>query len=124
MLGVSVDSEYTHLTWQKMPRAEGGIGDVAFALISDQMHSISRNYGVLLEGSGIALRGLFLIDREGMIRQMLVDDLALGRKLDDGLQFHEEHGEVCPVDWRPSDPCIDAHPDRAKTFFRQWDKAA
>ncbi len=104
VLGVSVDSQYTHLAWQNLPRAEGGLDDVAFAMISDQTHSISRAYGVLLEDAGVALRGLFLIDREGMIRQMLVDDLALGRKLDDGLQFHEEHGEVCPVDWRPSDP--------------------
>ena len=69
VLGVSVDSQYTHLAWQNLPRAEGGIGDVAFAMISDQTHSISRNYGVLLEGSGVALRGLFLIDREGVTRE-------------------------------------------------------
>ena len=69
VLGVSVDSQYTHLAWQNLPRAEGGIGDVAFAMISDQTHSISRNYGVLLEGSGVALRGLFLIDREGVTQE-------------------------------------------------------
>ena len=130
VLGVSVDSQYTHLAWQNLPRAEGGIGDVAFAMISDQTHSISRNYGVLLEESGVALRGLFLIDREGVIRHMLVNDLPLGRNVDealrlvDALQFHEKHGEVCPANWRPGDPSIDAHPDRAKTFFRQWGKAA
>ncbi len=130
VLGVSVDSQYTHLAWQNMPRAEGGIGDVAFAMISDQTHSISRAYGVLLEDAGVALRGLFLIDREGVIRHMLVNDLALGRNVDealrlvDALQFHEKYGEVCPANWRPGDPSIDAHPDRAKTFFRQWGKAA
>ncbi len=130
VLGVSVDSQYTHLAWQNLPRAEGGIGDVALAMISDQTHSISRAYGVLLEDAGVALRGLFLIDREGVIRHMLVNDLALGRNVDealrllDALQFHEKHGEVCPVNWRPGDPSIDAHPDRAKTFFRQWGKAA
>ena len=130
VLGVSVDSRYTHLAWQNLPRAEGGLGDVAFAMISDQMHSISRAYGVLLEDAGVALRGLFLIDREGVIRHMLINDLPLGRNVDealrlvDALQFHEKHGEVCPVNWRPGDPSIDAHPDRAKTFFRQWGKAA
>ncbi len=98
VLGVSVDSQYTHLVWQNMPRAEGGIGDVAFAMISDQTHAISRAYGVLLEDAGVALRGLFLIDREGVIRHMLVDDLALGRNVDDGLQFHEKHGSPDP--WR------------------------
>lgn len=103
VLGVSVDSQYTHLAWQNMPRAEGGISDVAFAMISDQTHSISRNYGVLLAESGVALRGLFLIDREGVTRQMLVNDLWLGRNVEealrlvDALQFHEKHGEVCPA---------------------------
>lgn len=130
VLGVSVDSHYRYLAWQNMPRAEGGIGDVTFAMISDQMHSISRNYGVLLEESGVALPGLFLIDREGVIRHMLVNDLTLGRNVDealrrvDALQFHEKHGEVCPVKWPRGDPRFDAHPDRAKTFFRQWDEAA
>jgi len=130
VLGVSVDSQYTHLAWQNLPRAEGGIGDVALAMISDQTHSISRAYGVLLEDAGVALRGLFLIDREGVIRHMLVNDLALGRNVDealrlvDALQFHEKHGELCPVNWRPGDPSIDAHPERAKPFFRDWGKAA
>ncbi len=130
VLGVSVDSEFTHLAWQNMSRTEGGIGDIAFAMISDQTHAISRAYGVLQEDAGIALRGLFLIDREGVIRHMLVNDLPLGRNVDealrlvDALQFHEKHGEVCPANWRPGDPSIDAHPDRAKTFFRDWGKAA
>lgn len=99
-------------------------------MISDQTHSISRAYGVLLEDAGVALPGLFLIDREGVIRHMLINDLPLGRNVDealrlvDALQFHEKHGEVCPANWRPSDPSIDAHPDHAKTFFRQWGKAA
>ena len=130
VLGVSVDSQFTHLAWQNMPRNEGGVGEVAFAMISDQTHAISRAYDVLLEDAGIALRGLFLIDRDGVIRHMLVNDLPLGRNVDealrlvDALQFHEKHGEVCPANWRPGDPSIDAHPDRAKPFFREWGKAA
>ena len=113
-----------------MSRTEGGVGDVAFAMISDQTHAISKSYGVLLAEAGIALRGQFLIDREGVIRHMLINDLPLGRnvqealRLVDALQFHEKHGEVCPANWQPGEPSIDAHPDRAKTFFRQWAKAA
>ena len=129
VLGVSVDSQFTHLAWQNMP-PKGGVGEIAFAMISDQTHSISRAYGVLQEEAGVALRGLFLIDREGVIRHMPVNDLPLGRNVDeamrlvDALQFHEKHGEVCPAIWRPGDPSIDAHPDRATTFFRDWGKTA
>lgn len=124
LLGVSIDSHFTHLAWQNVPRAEGGLGDIAYPMISDQTHAISRSYGVLLEDKGVALRGLFLIDREGVIRHMLVNDLPLGRSVDealrmaDALRFFEENGEVCPANWRPGEPTIKPDPQKSKEYFR------
>jgi peroxiredoxin (alkyl hydroperoxide reductase subunit C) len=111
LLGVSVDSVYTHLAWKNTPVNQGGIGQVQFPLISDISKSISEDYGVLLE-DGVSLRGLFLIDKEGIVRHQLVNDLPLGRNVDealrviDALQFHETHGEVCPANWRPGDEAM------------------
>jgi peroxiredoxin 2/4 len=111
VLGVSVDSHFTHLAWKNTPRKEGGIGPIKYPLVSDLDKSISRKYGVLLEG-GVALRGLFLIDREGKVRHLLVNDLPLGRSVEealrvlDALQFHEEHGEVCPANWHQGDEAM------------------
>ena len=105
VIGVSIDSHFTHLAWKNTPVEAGGIGNVQFPMVSDLNKNISTAYGVLLNDS-IALRGLFLIDREGVIRHELVNDLPLGRNVDealrvlDALQFHEEHGEVCPANWR------------------------
>jgi peroxiredoxin (alkyl hydroperoxide reductase subunit C) len=104
VIGVSIDSHFTHLAWKNTPVEAGGIGNVRFPMVSDLNKNISTAYGVLLNDS-IALRGLFLIDREGVIRHELVNDLPLGRNVDealrvlDALQFHEEHGEVCPANW-------------------------
>ncbi|MFQ5592343.1 MAG: peroxiredoxin [Phycisphaerae bacterium] len=125
LLGVSVDSHFTHLAWQNVPRKEGGLGDIAFPMISDQTHQISRSYGVLLEDKGVALRGLFLIDRDGIIRHKVVNDLPLGRSVDealrmvDALQFFEEHGEVCPANWRPGQPTIKPDVEKSKAYFRE-----
>jgi len=105
VLGVSVDSQFTHLAWRKTPREQGGIGRIHYPLISDLTKRIARDYGVLLEDAGVALRGLFLIDRQGIIRHALVNDLPLGRsvaealRMLDAVRFHEEHGEVCPANW-------------------------
>ena len=105
VLGVSVDSHFTHLAWKNTPRDKGGIGNVQYPLVSDLNHSISNSYEVLINDS-LALRGLFLIDKEGIIRHALVNDLPLGRSTEealrvvDALQFTEEHGEVCPANWR------------------------
>ncbi len=112
LLGVSVDSHFTHLAWQDVPRAEGGLGDIAYPMVSDQTHEISRSYGVLVEDKGMALRGLFLIDREGIIRHMVVNDLPLGRSVDeavrmvDAVRYFEKNGEVCPANWHPGEPTI------------------
>ncbi len=92
-------------------------------MIADQTHAISRSYGVLLEDKGIAMRGLFLIDVEGMIRHILINDLPLGRSVDEvlsmvnALQFYEKHGEVCPATWRPGVATITADPDRSRAFL-------
>ena len=111
VLGISVDSVYTHLAWKNTPVDQGGIGPVQFPLVSDISKSISDDYGVLLE-DGVSLRGLFLIDKDGVIRHELVNDLPLGRNVDealrviDALQFFEEHGDVCPANWRPGDEAM------------------
>ena len=111
VIGVSVDSHFTHLAWKNTPVQTGGIGDVQFPMVSDLDKNISRDYGVLFNES-IALRGLFLIDKEGVVRHALVNDLPLGRNVDeairvlDALQFHEEHGEVCPANWRPGEKAM------------------
>lgn len=111
VIGVSVDSHFTHLAWKSTPRARGGIGPIRYPLVADLNKSISRDYGVLLD-DGIALRGLFLIDKEGIIRHALVNDLPLGRNVDealrvlDALQFTEEYGEVCPANWREGEEAM------------------
>lgn len=112
VIGVSVDSHFTHLAWKNTPVNNGGIGKVQFPLVADLNKSISQAYGVLLPEEGIALRGLFLMDKEGVIRHALVNDLPLGRNVDetlrilDALQFTEEHGEVCPANWKSGDEAM------------------
>ena len=111
VIGVSVDSHFTHLAWKNTARENGGIGNVQFPLVADITKNIARDYGVLLNDS-IALRGLFLIDREGVVKHALVNDLPLGRNVDealrvlDALQFTEKHGEVCPANWREGDEAM------------------
>ena len=112
VLGVSVDSKFCHLAWIKTPRADGGLGGLKYPLVSDLTKKISADYGVLIDG-GVALRGTFLIDRNGVLRHALVNDLPLGRNIDetirmiDALQFFEQHGEVCPANWKPGALTID-----------------
>jgi peroxiredoxin (alkyl hydroperoxide reductase subunit C) len=106
VLGVSVDSQFSHLAWRNTQRKKGGIGEIAYPLISDLDKSISRHYGVLVEKPGIALRGLFIIDKLGKIRHITINDLPLGRNVDevlrvlDAIQFNEKYGEVCPANWK------------------------
>lgn len=123
VLGVSVDSHYTHLAWREKPRAQGGIGPIEYPLIADLDKAIAQAYGVLLP-AGIALRGLYIIDRQGVVRHQLVNDLPLGRSVDealrviDALQFHEEHGEVCPANWHAGQPTMKADPVKSREFFK------
>jgi len=105
VIGVSIDSENVHMAWRNTPVEQGGIGPLRFPLVSDLKHEICRAYGIQHEG-GMALRGAFVMDREGVVRSQIVNDLPIGRDADellrivDAIQFHEEHGEVCPAGWR------------------------
>lgn len=105
VVGCSIDSPFTHMAWLRTPQAKGGIEGVEYPLLSDLHKSIAREYGVLSHEEGVAYRGLFLIDRDGIVRHMVINDLALGRSVDealrmlDALRFHEANGEVCPANW-------------------------
>jgi peroxiredoxin (alkyl hydroperoxide reductase subunit C) len=105
IIGVSIDSQFSHWAWKNTPINQGGIGNIQFPLVADLDKNISRQFGVLLD-AGIALRGTFLIDRDGIVRHAVVNDLPLGRNINealrmvDALQFHEKHGDVCPANWQ------------------------
>ena len=111
VIGVSVDSHYTHLAWKNTPLDQGGIGLIKYPLVADLNKQIARDYGVLFDES-VALRGLFLIDRAGIGRHGLVNDLPLGRSVGealrilDALRFHEEHGDVCPANWKEGEDAM------------------
>jgi peroxiredoxin (alkyl hydroperoxide reductase subunit C) len=105
VMGVSIDSQFTHNAWRNTPVANGGIGSVRYPLIADVNHQIAHAYGVEHPTAHVALRGAFLIDKHGIVRSQIVNDLPLGRNVDellrlvDALEFHEKHGEVCPAGW-------------------------
>jgi len=109
VVGISVDSPLTHLAFRRTPRSDGGIGSIGFPLVSDLSKSISRDYGVLVNET-VALPGLFLLGRDGIVRHCVVSDPPVGRSVDealrmvDALRFHEERGEVCPANWRRGRP--------------------
>src|SRR5574343_1240446 len=115
VIGVSIDSQFTHLAWKNTPVNAGGIGQVGYPLVADIKHEICRAYDVEAAG-GVAFRGSFLIDKAGVVRHQVVNDLPLGRNFDemlrmvDALQFHEEHGEVCPAGWNKGDSGMNASP--------------
>jgi len=115
VIGVSIDSHFTHNAWRNTPVNKGGIGPVKYTLAADLTHSICKDYDVESAG-GVAFRGTFLIDRNGVVRHQVVNDLPLGRNFDellrviDALQFHEEHGEVCPAGWNKGDKGMTANP--------------
>ena len=105
VVGVSVDSHFCHLAWTNTDRKSGGIGNIKYPLLADLNKSVARDYGVLLEDAGIALRGLFIIDPKQIVRQITINDLPVGRSVDETLrlikafQFVDKHGEVCPANW-------------------------
>jgi len=122
ILGCSVDSHYSHFAWRNTPRTAGGIGPIAYPLIADLDKEIARAYDVLLP-DGIALRGVFLIDRDGVVRHQLVNDLPLGRSVDEALrmvealEFYEAHGEVCPANWHRGSATIKPDLENCLEFF-------
>ena len=123
VMGISVDSEFSHFAWVNTPKSQGGIEGVTYPLIADINKTISQDYDVLVEGAGVAYRGLFLIDKEGVVRHQVVNDLPLGRNIDeairmvDALQFVEEHGEVCPANWHEGEKTMKPTQDGLTEFF-------
>ncbi len=109
LVGVSIDSQFTHFAWRNTPVNEGGIGPVRFPMVADVKHEIQEAYDVAHPEAGVALRGSFLIDKDGIVQSQMVNNLPLGRNVDemlrlvDALQFTEEHGEVCPAGWNKGD---------------------
>nr|CDS27660.2 thioredoxin peroxidase [Hymenolepis microstoma] len=125
VVGVSTDSHFSHLSWINMSRKAGGLGGLNYPLLADYKKEISRDYDVLLEDKGVALRGLFIIDQNGVIRNMTVNDLPVGRSVDETLrlvkafQFVDQHGEVCPANWTPEKPAMKASIEGAKEYFEK-----
>ncbi len=126
VVSVSVDSHYTHLAWKNTPRKEGGLGEIRFPMLADLSKQISEDYGVLLE-DGVALRGLFLIDPNQIVRHVTINDLSVGRSVDEVLrvikafQFVEKHGEVCPANWQPGEKTMVPDTDKSKKYFETVD---
>jgi len=122
VLGVSIDSHFSHLAWRNTDRKNGGLGDIAYPLVADVNKKITYDYGVMHE-AGIAFRGLFLIDKEGVVQHQLINNLPLGRNIDealrmvDALQFHENNGEVCPANWKEGEDGMKPDPSGSKTYF-------
>ncbi len=125
VIGVSIDSHFTHNAWRNTPVNEGGIGAVRYTLVADVKHSICQAYGVEHPAAGVAFRGSFLIDKEGQVRHQVVNDLPLGRNVDemirmvDALQFHEQHGEVCPAGWNKGEKGMNASPDGVAAYLAE-----
>ncbi|MBK7415000.1 MAG: peroxiredoxin [Dechloromonas sp.] len=123
VIGVSIDSQFTHLAWKNTAIKDGGIGQVGYPLVADIKHDICRAYDVELEGAGVALRGSFLIDKTGVVMHQVVNMLPLGRNIDemlrmvDALQFTEEHGEVCPAGWSKGKPGMTASTEGVAAYL-------
>jgi len=122
VVGVSIDSKFTHLAWTQKPRTEGGIEGLAYPLLADINKQMIRDYGVLND-DGVALRGLFLIDPDGVIQHATINNLAIGRSVDETLrvlqaaQFARQHGEVCPANWKPGEEGMKPDPEGSKKWF-------
>lgn len=127
LVGVSVDSPHTHRAWRRTPTRDGGVGNIRFPLVSDMSRAVARSYGVLYQEE-VALRGLFLIDRKGIVRHAVVNDQPLGRSVDealrmvDALRFHDEHGEVCPADWKKGDAGMKASTEGVIDYLSKYSK--
>ncbi|GLV35877.1 thioredoxin peroxidase 1 [Carabus blaptoides fortunei] len=123
VIAASTDSHFTHLAWVNTPRKEGGLGKMNIPLLADKSGRVARAYGVLDEDSGVPFRGLFIIDGNGILRQITVNDLPVGRSVDETLrlvqafQYTDEFGEVCPAGWRPGDKTMKPDPNNSKDYF-------
>ncbi|EEX49987.1 putative peroxiredoxin [Pasteurella multocida] len=125
IIGVSIDSQFSHNAWRKTPVDKGGIGEVNYALVADVKHEIAKAFGIEHPEAGVALRASFLIDKNGIVRHQVVNDLPLGRNIDemlrmvDALQFHEEHGEVCPAQWEKGKEGMQDNPEGVAKYLKQ-----
>jgi peroxiredoxin (alkyl hydroperoxide reductase subunit C) len=123
VIGVSIDSQFSHNAWRNTAVNDGGIGPVQYTLVADVKHEICKAYDVEHPEAGVAFRGSFLIDEEGNVRHQVVNDLPLGRNVDemlrmvDALQFHQEHGEVCPAGWNKGDEGMTASPEGVAAYL-------
>lgn len=123
VVGVSIDSHFSHMAWLNTPKTEGGIKGVTYPIVSDINKTIARDYDVLIPDAGVALRGAFLIDKEGIVRHQTVNDLPLGRNIDEFLrlveaqQFTEEHGEVCPANWKKGEKTMKPNQGGLHAYF-------
>lgn len=125
VVSVSIDSQFTHNAWRNTPVNKGGIGEVRYTMAADVTHQIARDYGVETPDGAVAFRGAFLIDKEGMVRHQIVNDLPLGRNIDelvrmvDALAFIEENGEVCPAGWQKGDQGMKANPEGVAEYLSE-----
>jgi peroxiredoxin (alkyl hydroperoxide reductase subunit C) len=125
VIGISVDSHFTHNAWRNTPIDQGGIGPVRYSLVADLTHNIAKNYDVETPDGAVAYRGSFLIDKQGIVRHQVVNDLGLGRNIDemlrlvDALQFTEEHGEVCPAGWNKGEAGMAGSPDGVASYLSE-----
>lgn len=124
VIAASCDSHFSHLAWVNQPRKEGGLGPMNIPLLADKSGQIAKAYGILDEDTGIPFRGLFIIDPKGILRQITVNDLPVGRSVDETLrlvqafQFTDEHGEVCPAGWKPGSKTMKPDPHKSKDYFQ------
>lgn len=129
VIGVSIDSQFSHHAWRNTPVEKGGIGPVGYTLVADVKHDICRAYDVEHPDAGVAFRGSFLIDKKGVVRHQVVNDLPLGRNIDemlrmiDALQFTEQHGEVCPAGWSKGKKGMTASPEGVAKYLAEESKS-
>lgn len=125
VIAISIDSQFTHSAWRNTAVKDGGIGQVGYTMVADVNHSICQNYGVEHPDASVAFRGAFLIDEQGVVRSQIVNDLPLGRNMDelirlvDALQFFEEHGEVCPAGWNKGDKGMQASAEGVAAYLAE-----
>ncbi|MBS0358831.1 MAG: peroxiredoxin [Proteobacteria bacterium] len=123
VIAVSIDSQFTHNAWRNTPVKQGGIGPVNYTMVADVNHSICQSYGVEHPVAGVALRGTFLIDKKGTVRSQIVNDLPIGRNIDellrliDAVEYNDQHGEVCPANWKKGDVAMKASADGVASYL-------
>jgi peroxiredoxin (alkyl hydroperoxide reductase subunit C) len=125
VFAVSIDSQFTHNAWRNTPIEKGGIGPVKYTMIADMTHAVCQSFGVEHPEAGVAFRGAFLMDKDGIVRAQLVNDLPIGRNMDelirlvDALQHYEEHGEVCPANWNKGKKAMKASPNGVANYLSE-----